>query len=268
MKRILPAFFVLMLTTSAWGQDFEKGLEAYERHDYAAALRLWRPLAEQGDIEAQVYIGAIYQDGEGVPQDFAEAARWYHKAAEQGDEGADIYLNQVLRILKEEAEDAVGREDYATAFKLFEVAAELGDAGAQTLFGLMYYDGIGTPQDYREAKSWLLKAVAQGYAGAQNALGNMYYFGQGVPQDYKPAMKWYLMAAKQSDARAQSALGETLGDARKNAAQPDIDDHTVDHARRYRWVFNPNRDLRGETSTTKDPALGVPAFFVRHGVTS
>ncbi len=45
-------------------------------------------LINAGWYKAQVYLGGIYQDGEGVLQDFAEAARWYHMAAEQGDVGA------------------------------------------------------------------------------------------------------------------------------------------------------------------------------------
>ena len=44
------ADFTLGLTAPAWGQDNEKGLEAYEQRDYAAALREFRPLAEQGDV--------------------------------------------------------------------------------------------------------------------------------------------------------------------------------------------------------------------------
>src|SRR5512137_496566 len=57
---------------------------AYQRGDYATALRLFRPLAEQGDAAAQNYLGIMYATGRGVPRDDAEAVRWYRKAAEQG----------------------------------------------------------------------------------------------------------------------------------------------------------------------------------------
>ncbi len=53
MKRILAALLLLMLAAPAWGQDYEKGLEAYEQRDYAAALNEFLPLAEQGHAEAQ-----------------------------------------------------------------------------------------------------------------------------------------------------------------------------------------------------------------------
>ncbi|WP_170921027.1 tetratricopeptide repeat protein [Enhydrobacter aerosaccus] len=57
---------------------------AYERNDYATAIAIWRPLAEQGNAEAQTLLGAMYWSGEGVPRDHREAARWYLRAAEQG----------------------------------------------------------------------------------------------------------------------------------------------------------------------------------------
>ena len=44
-------------------QDFEKGLEAYKSFNYAAALLEWRPLAEQGNAEAQHKLGKMYEYG-------------------------------------------------------------------------------------------------------------------------------------------------------------------------------------------------------------
>ena len=64
--------------------DFQAGLEAYKRGDYATALEEWRPLAEQGLARAQHDLGFMYDNGEGVAQDHSEAARWYRLAAEQG----------------------------------------------------------------------------------------------------------------------------------------------------------------------------------------
>ena len=57
---------------------------AYQAGDYAEALRILRPAAEQGDAEAQNAIGSMYSNGDGVPQDYAEAVRWVHLSAEQG----------------------------------------------------------------------------------------------------------------------------------------------------------------------------------------
>ena len=44
---------------------------AMKRRDYASALRLIRPLAEQGNANAQYNLGVFYDNGLGVPQDRA-----------------------------------------------------------------------------------------------------------------------------------------------------------------------------------------------------
>jgi hypothetical protein len=41
----------------------QKGLDAYNRGDYATALREWRPLAEQGDASAQFNLVLMYALG-------------------------------------------------------------------------------------------------------------------------------------------------------------------------------------------------------------
>ena len=92
MKRILAALLLLTLAAPAWGQDFEKGLEAYEQRDYATALRELRPLAEQSHAIAQVKLGVMYRKGLGVPTDQIEALKWYRKAADQGHADAQVQL--------------------------------------------------------------------------------------------------------------------------------------------------------------------------------
>ena len=92
----------LMTAVLCWpllvaGADFDAGLAAYERDDYATALREWRPLAEQGDADAQFGLGLMYHDGDGVPQDGAEAVRWFRLAAGQGDAHAQLFLGQMYR---------------------------------------------------------------------------------------------------------------------------------------------------------------------------
>lgn len=57
---------------------------AYEHKDFATAINIWRPLAEQGNAEARTLLGAMYWSGEGVPRDHKEAARLYLLAAGQG----------------------------------------------------------------------------------------------------------------------------------------------------------------------------------------
>ena len=123
-------------------------MAAYQRGDYATAIRELRPLAEQGDAEAQYNLGVIYDRGQGVTQDYAEAVKWYRKAAEQGDARAQGNLGVMY---------STGRgvpQDYAEAAKWFRKAAEQGWADAQHNLGLMHGNGQGVPEDYVQAHMW------------------------------------------------------------------------------------------------------------------
>ena len=65
----------LYLSTPAWAYD-QAGAEAFERGDYATALRELRPLAEHGDGLAQSMLGWMYEWGVGVPKDYLQARLW------------------------------------------------------------------------------------------------------------------------------------------------------------------------------------------------
>jgi hypothetical protein len=51
---------------AAVGGPFEDSVAAYQRGDYATALRLLDPLAEHGTADAQFNLGIIYNKGQGV----------------------------------------------------------------------------------------------------------------------------------------------------------------------------------------------------------
>jgi hypothetical protein len=59
---------------------FEDGEAAFERGDYATALPLLRPLAEQGNAKAEAMIGDVYQ----YLSEYAEAIKWYNKSGRAG----------------------------------------------------------------------------------------------------------------------------------------------------------------------------------------
>ncbi len=55
--------------TGLFGTNFEIGVAALSCGDYEAALKEFRPVAEQGHASAQTLVGAISHRGHGVPQD-------------------------------------------------------------------------------------------------------------------------------------------------------------------------------------------------------
>lgn len=92
---------------------------AYNRASYETALKVWLPQAEQGDREAQTYVGEIYEKGLGVAPDYTKAAEWYRKAAAQGSSRASINLGYLY-------EKGLGvDQDIATALNYYRDASGL-----------------------------------------------------------------------------------------------------------------------------------------------
>ena len=178
MRHILAMTLAVLLSAGASGaQDFDAGVAAYDRGDYAAAHKEWRLFAEAGVAAAQVNLGIMYGRGEGVPQDKAEAARWFRLAADQGDAQAQFNLG----VQYDNGEGVP--QDKAEAVRWYRLAADQGDANAQLNLGFMYDNGDGVPQDKAEAVRWYRLAADQGDANAQTNLGVLYALGDGVLQD-------------------------------------------------------------------------------------
>jgi tetratricopeptide (TPR) repeat protein len=86
--------------------------------DYVTALRLLRPLADQGDVQAQYNLGVFYDHGLGVPQNNSEAVKWYRKAADQGEDRAQNNLATMY------ANGQGVAQNYSEAVKWFRKAAD------------------------------------------------------------------------------------------------------------------------------------------------
>ena len=81
---MLPVLASLIWSTHALA-GFDEGVFAFLSGDYAEAFGEFRPLAERGDVLAQVNLGVMYHTGQVTPQDFAKAFHWCLQAANQGD---------------------------------------------------------------------------------------------------------------------------------------------------------------------------------------
>ena len=66
------------------GNDVRAGIDAWAAQNYDEAVRIWRPLADRGDEDAQYNIAQAYFLGRGVPQNMVLAEQWYERAARQG----------------------------------------------------------------------------------------------------------------------------------------------------------------------------------------
>ncbi len=133
--------------------DFDEAFKAYNRGDYAKALRELLPLAENGDARAQNILGQMHHEGKGVPPDATEAARWFRRAAEQGVVGAQHWLGVLYEI-----GNGV-EQNYTEAAKWYRRAAEQGSSLDMLNFGEMCYGGHGVPRDFVQAYMWLCLAA-------------------------------------------------------------------------------------------------------------
>lgn len=85
-----PARMVAVECTIRGGEYTE-----FDRADIATATAVWLAKAEDGDADAQNYLGEIYERGLGGERDFVEAAKWYELAANQGHASAQFNLGKL-----------------------------------------------------------------------------------------------------------------------------------------------------------------------------
>jgi hypothetical protein len=152
---VRASFMLVAIGGAAAAGPLEDAVAAYQRGDYATALRLWHPLAEQGDVDAQFHLGVMFESGQGVLRSDAEAIKWYRKAAEQDDAVAQFNLGVMY------TKDQGVPPNHAEAALCYRLAADHGLAGAQFNLGMMYVEGQGVSQDYVQAHMWLHLAAAQ-----------------------------------------------------------------------------------------------------------
>ena len=122
---LMTMLFILTLLASVHAADLQTGLEAYERRDYKAALRQFRPLAEQGNTEAQLHLGIMHEYGLVESWNPVEAFSWYRKAAESGNPKAQAHLGVHYR------DGRVVPKNYVKAYAWFHNAAVQGDRNAE-----------------------------------------------------------------------------------------------------------------------------------------
>lgn len=193
--------FILLFSTQAFAVNFEEGKQAFLDKDYEKALSILQPLAVQGNPEAQVTLGLMYEMGHGVDKNLDTAIQWYQSAADQG-------LSNVQHDLGVKYFNGEGvSQDYSKAIEWWEKAAASNYADSQFNLGLMYYRGIGVNKNYDKAQRLFEKASAQNHGSAQYSLGVMYAFGQGVSQSYQQALELFFKAAALNVAQAQFNLG-------------------------------------------------------------
>jgi uncharacterized protein len=232
MRAMLIAVLAAAAADPASADPLADANAAEARGDFAAAVPLYRALAEKGNVGAQKRLGYLYEIGAGVERDWLKAAEWCGKAAEAGDDGAAAALGFIGRNWAK-----VNSGGNQIVYALVEKAAKMGNSRAQFSLGLMNYR-IGdlsfdqTTGNLDEALLWYRRAAEQGDVDAEIVLALAYAKGIGVGQSEIEAYKWYEIAlslAKYADVRddvvkrreelARAMSAAQIDEAKKLAAE-------------------------------------------------
>lgn len=154
---VIASFFILSLALPAPAGPFEDGTAAYQRGDYAEAVRHYREAADQGLPAAMLLIGYMHENGLGLDRDLGEALFWYRKSAEAGEGMAMFNIGVFYR-------DGRGvKADQKEAFRWFSRAAALGVPDAAYSLAQAYNDGRGVTPDYKLAADYMFTSLSAGY---------------------------------------------------------------------------------------------------------
>src|SRR5437763_14779421 len=94
-KYLVAAMLAVAVAAPLPAQSVKAGIDAWQRADYPSAIRIWRPLAEAGDADAQFNLGQAYRLGRGVPLDLSVAKIWFERAARNGQIDAEPTLGRL-----------------------------------------------------------------------------------------------------------------------------------------------------------------------------
>ncbi len=171
-KSAIARAVVMAVTLSAVSfAAFAQGQPSSE--EAARVLENAKPLAEQGNANAQYNMGVLYDEGYGVDKNYETARSWYEKAAAQNYAKAEHNLG----IMYQEGHGVPA--DSSKAAKWFERAAEHGEPAAQNNLAVMYVRGQGVPQDLSKAALWAARAAE---SGNKSAITNLPAIAANMPQ--------------------------------------------------------------------------------------
>ena len=188
----LPAhrkLFSVMSTASPESHDLWRvaALSMMARDELSAALQgegaaTWVAAAAKcGFAEAQVRLGRMKLEGDGVARDAEAAFAWFQSAAESGDAAGHNMLGRCY-------ENGWGTaKDYVQAAHHYRIASDAGLDWAHYNLGHMLLSGSGVARDRDAAFACYAKAAANGHVRAMNLVGRCYEEGWGVARDLEAA---------------------------------------------------------------------------------
>ncbi|MCX8501474.1 MAG: tetratricopeptide repeat protein [Alphaproteobacteria bacterium] len=111
--------------------------------------------AEAGTPLAQMSLGRLYRNGQGVAQDFDKAREWLGRAAAQGSAAANLYLGYM------DQKGMGGEVNLKQAMEKYKLSASAGNSFGAYYLSQAYGQGWDGTVDAQAAKLWLNRAMAR-----------------------------------------------------------------------------------------------------------
>lgn len=137
------------MTLQAQDYELERAKRMYYNGDYKRAAVTLRPLAEQGNAEAQFLAGCLFASGRGVVKSPQQCVKYMTLSANQGYEPAVIYLVEKAKQTSE-AKAALTAKQYCDKFP------NLCDTEIGATLAVAYAKGIGVGRNLRKATDMLV----------------------------------------------------------------------------------------------------------------
>jgi TPR repeat protein len=148
----------------AGAQADPQGLTFFRAGQFAEALLTWQHAAAMGSVNAALFVGMMYDAGQGVPQSYRNALSWYQLAAEKGNLTASFNVGVIYGVgFGVPQNTAVAAEWYARA-------AAKGSGRAAFNLALLYENGDGVPQSDNGANKYFKQAERKGITAARSHL--------------------------------------------------------------------------------------------------
>jgi len=132
--------------------ELESGIAAFETKNFAHAIKLLSPIAEEGNSEAMYRMAIMLQNGLGCIADEAKAFRYMESAAKNKYPLAQHALGFMY------FEGECTEKDIDKSIEWFTKSAEQGLLGSATTLAMIYEEGKLVPQDLEKAQHWYKKA--------------------------------------------------------------------------------------------------------------
>lgn len=120
---------LLCLALPVVADTLDAAAAALDAGEHSRALVLLRPLARDGNVDAQYLLGGLLSSGgTGVAQDGKEAVKWLARAAEQGHQQAANALGMMyVSGLGVKIDEAEAKKWFAVAAKIAEASNKSSD---------------------------------------------------------------------------------------------------------------------------------------------